>query len=264
MTDVVLIDVADGVAVLTLNRPDRLNAWTPELQTRYFDLLEACAERDDVRAIVVTGAGRGFCAGADMQSLQALSGNGDGDGPGSTDRDSRPVTFPLSIPKPIIAAINGPCAGLGLVMAVMCDVRFAAAEAKLTTAFVRRGLIAEHGISWMLPRLIGPARALDLLLSGRVVLGSEAAELGLVNRAVEPGKTVDAAVAYARELASECSPASMAVIKRQVYEDYSHDLDTTLTRANELMFESFSRLDFAEGVQSFVERRAPRFEPLAR
>jgi enoyl-CoA hydratase/carnithine racemase len=262
MSDVVLIEVADGVAVLTLNRPDRLNAWTPELETRYFDLLQDCARREDVRAIVVTGAGRGFCAGADMQNLQALSGNGDAQVSG--DHDSRPVTFPLSVPKPIVAAINGACAGLGLVMALMCDLRFAAAEAKLTTAFVRRGLIAEHGISWMLPRLIGPARALDLLLSGRVVLGSEAAELGLVNRAVTGGGVVDEALGYARELASESSPASMAVIKRQVYADYSHDLETTLEQANQLMFESFSRPDFAEGVQSFVERRSPRFEPLAR
>src|SRR5581483_4587827 len=197
VSDVVLIEAADGVATLTLNRPDRLNAWTPELQTRHFDLLAECAERDDVRAIVVTGAGRGFCAGADMQSLQALSGDGNGDL--SSRPDARPVTFPLSIPKPVIAAINGPCAGLGLVMALMCDLRFSSEEAKLTTAFVRRGLIAEHGISWMLPRLVGPARALDLLFSGRVVLGREAAELGLVNEAVPAEAALERAREYARE-----------------------------------------------------------------
>jgi enoyl-CoA hydratase/carnithine racemase len=262
MSDVVLIEAADGVAVLTLNRPDRLNAWTPELQTRYFDLLVQCAGRDDVRAIVVTGAGRGFCAGADMQSLQALSGNGDGTV--ETRSDQRPVTFPLTIGKPVIAAINGACAGLGLVMALMCDVRIAAAQAKLTTAFVRRGLIAEHGVSWMLPKLVGPAIALDLLLSGRVVLGDEAASLGLVNRAVPGGSVIDEAVTYARELATYCSPASMAVIKEQVYADYSLGLDEAVAKANELMFESFARPDFAEGVRSFVERREPRFEPLAR
>jgi enoyl-CoA hydratase/carnithine racemase len=262
MSDVVLIDVADGVAVLTFNRPDRLNAWTPELQTQYFDLLVECAERDDVRAIVVTGAGRGFCAGADMQSLQALSGNGDG--AVEARPDQRPVTFPLTIGKPVIAAINGACAGLGLVMALMCDVRIAAAEAKLTTAFVRRGLIAEHGVSWMLPKLVGPAVALDLLLSGRVVLGSEAASLGLVNRAVDDGSALDEAIAYARELATYSSPASMAVIKAQVYGDYLLALDDAVAKANQLMLESFGRPDFAEGVQSFVERREPRFEPLAR
>ncbi|MGZ6597802.1 MAG: enoyl-CoA hydratase-related protein, partial [Solirubrobacteraceae bacterium] len=222
MSEVVLREIRDDVALLTLNRPDRLNAWTPELQSLYFDLLEDCAAREDVRAIVVTGAGRGFCACADMQHLQAVStGEIDraaeaagaptnGDAP-----DLRPVAFPLSIPKPVIAAINGPCAGIGLVLAVMCDLRFAAADAKITTAFARRGLVAEHGISWMLPRLMGPARALDLLLSSRIVLGAEAAELGLVNRAFDDGRVVEHALDYARELARESSPASMAAMKRQ-------------------------------------------------
>jgi enoyl-CoA hydratase/carnithine racemase len=261
MTDVVLFEVQDDVAVLTFNRPDRLNAWTPELQTRYFDLLEECASRDDVRAIVLTGAGRGFCAGADMQGLEQIAG---GDGERPADRpDTRPVTFALGIPKPVIAAINGACAGIGLVHAVMCDLRFAAAGAKLTTAFSRRGLVAEHGLSWMLPRLVGPARALDLLLSGRVVLGAEAAELGLVNRAVDDGRALEEALEHARMLARECSPASMAVMKRQVYADYEHTLAESLEEANRLMAESFSRPDFAEGVQSFVERRPPNFKPLA-
>jgi enoyl-CoA hydratase/carnithine racemase len=270
MSEVVLREIEDDVALLTLNRPDRLNAWTPELQTLYFDLLEDCAAREDVRAIVVTGAGRGFCAGADMQHLQAVSSGEvdrsaqaagaptNGDAP-----DTRPVAFPLSIPKPVIAAINGPCAGIGLVLAVMCDLRFAAAEAKITTAFARRGLVAEHGISWMLPRLMGPARALDLLLSSRIVLGAEAAELGLVNRAFDDGRVVEHALAYARELARECSPASMASMKRQVYADYDRTLPETVQDANRLMLESFTAPDFAEGVQSFLERRSPNFAPVA-
>jgi enoyl-CoA hydratase/carnithine racemase len=270
MSDVVLREIEDGVALLTLNRPDRLNAWTPELQTLYFDLLEDCAAREDVRAIVVMGAGRGFCAGADMQHLQAVS-SGDIDrsqeAAGATTNgdapDTRPVAFPLSIPKPVIAAINGPCAGIGLVLAVMCDLRFAAADAKITTAFARRGLVAEHGISWMLPRLVGPARALDLLLSSRIVLGAEAAELGLVNLAVEDGKVVDYALSYARELARECSPASMAAMKRQVYADYDRTLPETVEDANRLMLESFKAPDFAEGVQSFLERRSPNFAPVS-
>jgi enoyl-CoA hydratase/carnithine racemase len=206
MTDVVLMDVSDGVSVITLHRPDRLNAWIPALQTRYHDLLDECAGRPDVRAIVVTGAGRGFCAGADMDALAGLAGGGGGDG-GDAEAarpDERPVCHPLSIPKPVIAAINGACAGIGLVMALYCDVRFAAAQAKFTTAFARRGLVAEHGISWVLPRLVGPATALDLLLSGRVLLGAEAAEIGLVNRAVEGDGVLDEALAYARELAREC------------------------------------------------------------
>jgi enoyl-CoA hydratase/carnithine racemase len=261
MTEVVLREIDDDVAVLTFNRPDRLNAWTAEMQTLYFDLLDDCAEREDVRAIVVTGAGRGFCAGADMQNLEALAA-------GDTTRtsaaqDPRPVTYALGIPKPVIAAINGPCAGLGLVHALMCDMRIAAAGAKMTTAFARRGLVAEHGISWILPRLVGPARALDLLLSGRVVLGGEAAELGLVNRAVEDGTALEEALAYATMLARECSPASMATMKRQVYADYQRGLHESLDEANRLMAESFSGPDFGEGVSSFVERRPPRFAPLA-
>ncbi len=261
MSEVVLFEVEDGVALLTLNRPDRLNAWTAEMQTRYFDLLEECAAREDVRAIVVTGSGRGFCAGADMQNLQEIAG-GDVDRSGSAG-ETRPITLALSVPKPVIAAINGACAGLGLVVAVMCDVRFAAAGAKLTTAFSRRGLVAEHGISWMLPRLVGPARALDLLFSGRIVLGAEAAELGLVNRAVDDDRVLDEALAYARMLAGECSPASMAVMKRQLYGDYERTLAESLERANRLMMESFSRADFGEGVRSFLERRSPEFPPLA-
>jgi enoyl-CoA hydratase/carnithine racemase len=262
MTEVVQRTVRDGVALLTLNRPERLNAWTGEMGRAYFDLLEECASSEDVRVVVVTGAGRGFCAGADMQDLKAL-GEGDLDGV-SMVADERPQSFPLSIEKPIIAAVNGACAGLGLVQALMCDIRFAGVGAKLTTAFSRRGLVAEHGISWILPRLVGPARALDLLLSGRVVLGEEAAALGLVNRVLEPEKLLDETLAYARELAVNCSPASMASMKRQVYADLTRGLPDALAEANRLMVESFSAPDFVEGVASFLERREPRFGPLAR
>jgi enoyl-CoA hydratase/carnithine racemase len=258
--EVVTRDVNDGVAVLTLNRPDRLNAWTGEMQVTYFDLLADCGERDDVRAIVVTGAGRGFCAGADMGDLEALSG---GDGSVTTAaHDERSQTFPLTIGKPIIAAVNGACAGLGLVNALMCDLRFAVEDAKITTAFVRRGLVGEYGLAWMLPRLVGPAHALDLLLSGRIVLGEEAAAMGLVNRAVPADRLLDETLAYARDLAANCSPASMSVIKDQVYGDFERGLDEAYARAIELMGESFERPDFQEGIASFVERREPRFAPL--
>jgi enoyl-CoA hydratase/carnithine racemase len=268
MSEVVLMDVQDGVAVLTLNRPDRLNAWTPALQSRYFDLLDDCAGRAEVRAIVVTGAGRGFCAGADMQGLASLAAGGDGENGafangGASKPDERPVRHPLSIPKPVIAAINGPCAGIGLVLAIMCDVRFAAAQAKFTTAFARRGLVAEHGISYMLARLAGPACALDLLLSGRVFLGAEAAQLGLVNRAVQGDDVLQEKLAYTRELARECSPASMAAMKRQVYADLERSLVDSVDDANRLMGESFAKPDFAEGVQSFMERRPPQFAGLS-
>jgi enoyl-CoA hydratase/carnithine racemase len=194
-----------------------------------------------------------------MDDLQAIGQDGvqaaDGDG-------RRPQTFPLTVPKPIIAAINGPCAGIGLVQALMCDLRFAAAGAKLTTAFARRGLVAEHGISWILPRLVGPARALDLLLSGRVVLGEEAAALGLVNRALPAERLLDETLAYAGDIAANCSPASMAAMKRQVYADLERGAAEALAEADRLMLASFERDDFREGVASFVERREPRFAPL--
>jgi enoyl-CoA hydratase/carnithine racemase len=260
MSEVVQCETRDGVALLTLNRPERLNAWTGEMERAYFGMLEECGASEDVRAIVVTGAGRGFCAGADMQELQAI-GSGDVD-PAALERERHAQTFPLSIPKPIVAAINGPCAGIGLVQALMCDIRFAAEGAKLTTAFARRGLIAEHGISWILPRLVGPARALDLLLSGRVVLAEEAQALGLVNRVLAPERLLEETLAYARELAVNCSPASMANMKRQVYAALEQDLSDALAEADRLMAESFTAPDFVEGVTSFLERRDPRFAAL--
>lgn len=259
MSNVVEARIEDGVAILTLNRPERLNAWTAEMETRYFGLLEDFATSPEVRVIVVTGAGRGFCAGADMQDLQAL---GDGEVPDGASVQRRPQTFPLTIPKPIIAAINGPCAGIGLVQALMTDIRFAAAGAKLTTAFARRGLVAEHGISWILPRLVGPAGALDLLLSGRVVLAEEAAALGLVNRVFEPDALLEETLAYARDIAANCSPASMATMKSQVYADLEHGVHEALEKADVLMLRSFQAPDFVEGVASFVERREPQFAPL--
>jgi len=254
--EVVLYELRDGVAKLTLNRPDRLNAWTADLEARYFGLLESCDGDPEVRVIVVTGAGKGFCAGADMDMLRGI-----GSGPAPA-HSGKPQTFPLTIRKPLLAAINGACAGLGLVHALMCDLRFAAAGAKFTTAFVRRGLIAEHGSSWVLPRVVGPSRALDLLLSGRVVLAEEALSMGLVDRVVAPHDLQDTVAAYARDLAANCSPAAMAAIKHQVYRHYETDLATALRESNELMVASLKRPDFKEGVASFVERRGPRFAPL--
>jgi enoyl-CoA hydratase/carnithine racemase len=271
MSEVLLKEVReDGVAVLTLNRPERLNAWTGELEQAYFGALRECTASQEVRAIVVTGAGRGFCAGADMQSLQqieAAASGANGSPPPAKDvdaaREQTSQTFTLGVPKPVIAAINGPCAGIGLVLALMCDVRFVAEDAKLTTAFARRGLVAEHGISWILPRLVGPARALDLLLSGRVVLGGEAVELGLCNRATPAETVLEETLAYAHELATLCSPASMAQMKRQVYAALQEPLADALAEADRLMLASFAKPDFAEGVSSFIERREPSFAPLA-
>lgn len=261
MSEVVLKQVQDGVATLTLNRPERLNAWTQQLERDYFAALAECAAREDVRVIVVTGAGRGFCAGADMQELQTLGESGVSDAQVEQQRTAQ--TYPLTVPKPIIAAINGPCAGIGLVQALMCDLRFAAEDAKLTTAFARRGLVAEHGISWVLPRLVGPARALDLLLSGRVVLGREAAAMGLVNSAMAREAVLEQTLAYAHDLAVNCSPASMATMKRQVYADLERAVPDALAEADRLMLQSFAAPDFAEGVTSFLERREPHFAALS-
>ena len=265
MTDAVLYEVRDRIAVITFNRPDRLNAWSPDLHNAYFESLDRAAADPDVRVIVVTGAGRGWCAGADMDVLQGIGRRG------GTEEEA-PVseqphkdwahTHAMTIPKPIIAAINGACAGLGFVHALACDIRFAAAGAKFTVAFGRRGLIGEHGMSWTLPRLVGQAVALDLMLSSRVFLAEEAAELGVVNRVVPAEDLMHVTMEYARDLAQNVSPTSMAVMKRQVYTHPSMPIDEALDDSNQLMRESLRRPDFKEGVASFVEKRAPDFPPV--
>jgi enoyl-CoA hydratase/carnithine racemase len=259
---VVLYDVQDGVAVMTLNRPERLNAWVGQMEQEYFDGLDRASADPDVKVIVVTGAGRGFCAGADMDLLQGI-GNAGGGGGGAAPARHRAATYPLSIRKPLIAAINGACAGIGLVHALMADIRFAAAGAKFTTAFSRRGLIAEHGLSWTLPRVTGQAVALDLLYSARVFLAEEAKELGVVNKVFPPEALMDETLKYATDLATNCSPASMATIKKQVYRHFQTDLETALSESNVWMAETLRAPDFKEGVASFVEKRPPSFAPLA-
>lgn len=251
----VLAERRGSVLLLTLNRPDRLNAWTPSMQERYFDLLERADADPEVRAIVLTGAGRGFSAGADIAGLAELDGD-------SYDGPSRPWSLPIDLRKPVISAINGPCAGLGLVAALFTDVRFAAADAKFTTAFSRRGLIAEYGISWLLPRLVGVSRALDLMLSARTLPGTEAAELGMIDRALPREQVLDAALDYARTLATECSPASMAEIKQQIYTGLDSGLPAATADAERRMRAALNRQDSAEGVQSYLQGRPPQFPPL--
>lgn len=255
--DVCLYEVKDGVAVLTLNRPQRNNAWNAALGTAYFDRLAQADDDPQVRAIVVTGAGRSFCPGADFEVLTAI-----GDAGREAPRDDRPMIFPRTIRKPLIGAINGACAGLGLVQALLLDVRFASSAAKFTTAFARRGLIAEHSISWTLPRIVGTSKALDLLVSARTFTAPEALELGVVNRVCEPDQVLPQAIAYAHDLAANVSPASMASIKRQIYRHFTMDLEDALKDSNEIMKESLVGPDFNEGVHSFLDKRQPAFSPL--
>ena len=256
---VVLLEHRDpGIALITLNRPERLNAWNGELATRYFELLDEAAADPAVKVIVVTGAGRGFCAGADMDTLQGI-GASSGSGGAESAAGGRPQYHTTLVPKPVIAAVNGACAGIGMVQALMCDMRFAAAGAKFTTAFARRGLIAEYGMSWVLPRLVGTARALDLLFSGRVILAEEAAQMGLVNEVVPPEHLLDRTLEYAAELATYSSPTSMSVMKRQVYGDWDRGVVPATGDAIELMKASLRRSDFKEGVASFLQKRNPDF-----
>jgi enoyl-CoA hydratase/carnithine racemase len=259
--ELVLAERRGSVLLLTLNRPDRLNAWTTPLENRYFELLDEAEADPEVRAIVLTGAGRGFCAGADMDDLNA--GANEDAIVEAVGRLTRPRCFPRTIRKPLIAAVNGPAIGLGLVEALYCDVRFATPEAKLGTIFARRGLIAEYGISWLLPRIVGTGRALDLLLSARTILGEEAYRIGLVDQLASADTIVDAAVAYAEDFATNCSPTAMAVIKEQVLNDLDVDFDTAFARSDRLFMESFEREDVSEGVNSYLEKRPPRFPPLA-
>jgi enoyl-CoA hydratase/carnithine racemase len=279
MYEHILYEVRERIATITLNRPERLNAWTRRMSVEVRHAA-ADAERDkDVVAIVLTGAGRGFCAGADMQMLgglvagQSLGSDPEDDALGALAANAGdPAMGPsyrgeysyfASIPKPVIAAINGPTAGMAVPIALFCDLRFCSETASFTTSFSRRGLIAEWGVSWILPRLVGPARALDLLLSARKIDAAEALAMGLVNRVVPERDLLPAVRAYAMDLATHCSPTAMAVIKRQIYRHLMEPLDRAEADTAGLMLESFGRTDFAEGVASFLEKRAPRFAPLA-
>lgn len=262
--DAVLYEVLDtGVAILTFNRPDRMNAWGGGLASAFYARIDAAEADPRVRAIVLTGSGRAFCAGADMGDLSSIGG-ADTDGGVDVDKlvGERHPHFVTTLRKPVVAAINGACAGYGLTQALMCDVRFAAAGAKFTTSFARRGLVAEYGISWILPRVVGWGAALDLLLSGRVFYAEEAAELGVVTGVVPGDELLDHAVRYAADIAANCAPSSLAVIKQQVYADSMRDVFEASRIAETLMHESMRRPDFIEGVTAFFEKRPPNFPPL--
>lgn len=278
MQDEVLYEVRERVAIITLNRPDRLNAYTATLANCLKRAFARADADSAVRVIVLTGAGRGFCAGADMDVLSGAVERGStgrdpaqeephfskGPGPDLTGEfaDAERFGYFVKLKKPVIAAINGPCAGIGMVMALYADLRLAADSVVFTTAFAQRGLVAEHGISWLLPRLIGQAQAMDLLLSARRVYAEEAKAMGLVNTVYPMASFLDDALGYARILAETVSPRSMAVMKAQVWKANFQDFNAALATADTEMAASLKHSEFKEGVAHFVEKRKPRFADL--
>lgn len=262
-------EVDDRVATITLDRPHRLNAWTGRMHTEYRWALQTAQDDLDVRVVVVTGAGRGFCAGADAGALEGHAARGGYD-PGTPPDLATPgygvrpeldhdFAFHLGLRTPVIAAINGPAAGVGLVLACYCDLRVAVEGAKLTTAHGRLNLPAEYGLSWLLPRIVGLGRANDLLLSSRVVLAEEALEMGLVNRVVAPDELMATTLAYASSLAHGIARRSLAETKRAVALDLFRDLGTSVEEAARLLDEMMGEPDFAEGTRALLDKRPPVF-----
>lgn len=254
----VLFEVAHGVATITLNRPDRLNAWTSQMETELRDALSLASADDGVRAVILTGAGRGFCAGADMSVLSnvAQSGASIRD---AVAADQRKHAWLLSVPKPLIAAINGPAVGLGFVIPLYCDFRIASTEANFSVIFSRRGLIAEYGLAWALPRIVGLPNAIDLAFTSKKIDASEALRIGLVTQVLPADDFLAAVQAFARELARSVSPRSLRVMKKQLWSGQSQTLDEAADMAFEEMTLSLQCDDFKEGVAHFLEKRAPKF-----
>jgi enoyl-CoA hydratase/carnithine racemase len=281
-TQETLYHVANRVATITLNRPDKLNAWTALMESEVRSHMENAEQDDAVRVIVLTGAGRGFCAGADMSLLSAVaergvanrnSDNRDMDERGreevlrdianrreglAADFQKKYSYFP-AIGKPVIAAINGPVVGLGLVITLYCDLRLASEASRFSTTFARRGLIAEYGMAWMLPRIIGIANGLDLLFSARTIDAAEAMRMGLVNRVLPQETFLEKVQESAEELASTVSPRSLRIIKRQVYEAMSQPLAEAFDISVREMMACFRTEDFKEGVAHFVQKRPAAF-----
>ncbi len=258
MSDDIITQLEDGVLTVTLNRPDRLNAWTFEMGDAYFDALDRADDDPAVRVVVLTGAGRGFCAGLDLEALGEAANSGVRRLPAA----GRRMTHAQGFRKPLVAAVNGPCVGFGLVQALACDIRFAGASAFFVTAFAQRGLNAEYGTSWLLPRMIGQTRAVEWLFSGRRMGAAEAARIGLVND-VRPDESLHTdTLDYARALARSASPVALADTKAQIAGDWLRDRVEAEDHAKTLGHSPGHRVDFQEGVSSFVDRRPPRFQPL--
>lgn len=256
----------DGIATIVLDRPDRMNALTQALEEELRTAMYAAGQDEAVRAIILTGRGRAFCAGMDMEELETLPPDDilDAARMRPFDMSARPdyqgrYNYFPSVSKPVIAAVNGAAAGLGLIFALYSDFRLASTSAVFATAFAQRGLIAEHGIAWILPRVVGHAAAIDLLMTSRKVRADEALAIGLVQSLHEPDTLMAAARDLAGRLASDVSPRSLRVMKRQLWEAPYQSLAEAVALANREMVESIRSEDFKEGVAHFIERRPARF-----
>ena len=250
-------EVEEQVATLTLNRPEQLNAFTGRMGIEWGDALARCDADDAVRAVVITGAGRAFCAGADL----ARGKDAFGDEPrAERPRPERKPLQPWQVRKPVVAAINGHAIGVGLTLPMQCDVRFVAEDAKLAFAFVRRGVIPELASHVIVSRVAGLSRAADLLLSGRTFSGREAAELGLASRALPAAEVLPAARAWAREIALHTAPASVAISKRLLWEGVADSVPEMLAKEEALFDWVRQQPDAIEGVVSFVEKRPPSWK----
>jgi enoyl-CoA hydratase/carnithine racemase len=260
------VEVDDGVATVWLHRPHRANAWTGRMHTEYRWIMSDLEERADVRAVIVTGSGDRFCVGGDSDALAAHVERGSYDTgvgadvatPGGGDRLDADYAWQLGYRHPIVAAVNGACAGIGLALALFCDLRFGHPDAKLTTAAPKLGLPAEYGMSWMLPRLVGVTRAADVLLSGRVFTPAESAEWGLWNEvSADP---LASASAWCRALATTTGPTAVATTKRQLVADLlRHDPAASVADSLRLMNTAMATDEYAEGVAALIARRLPNF-----
>lgn len=258
-------DVADHVATITLSRPHRMNAWTGRMHTEYRWVLSEADNDPQVRVIVVTGEGRAFCAGADMQALEGHVEKGGYD-PGTPDPLAEPgfgvrpefdasFAYHFGLKKPVIAAINGPAAGVGLVLACFADLRFAAEGVKFTAAHGRFNFPAEFGLSWVLPRIIGLTHANDLLLSSRVFLSEEAYEMGLLNKVLPADELMPHVLAYARNLVENVAPGSLRETKNQIYRDLHGSAASSVMHSEDLINEMSTHPNYKAGVKAFLKKK---------
>jgi enoyl-CoA hydratase/carnithine racemase len=266
----ILYSVADRIATITLNRPDKLNAWTQKMEEEVGSAVRAANADESVRVIVITGAGKGFCAGADMTLLSSIAADGGATrAPGLTadlpDDGRTPADFRkkyawmLATDKPIIAAIHGPAVGLGFVIPLYCDFRFASENARFSVIFSKRGLVAEYGLAWMLPRIVGVPNAIDLMLTSRMVDAPEALRIGLVQRVFPEAAFQEEVRKFAADLAANVSPRSLRVMKRQIYVGLTQTLGEAFDLAVDEMKSSLKAEDFKEGIAHFLEKRTAAF-----